>query len=143
MVDAFRASGAPVERLLVDGGPTRNDQLMQFEADMVDVPVERTPVAELSAMGVAHLAGVSAGLFTLEGLGKLDRGAERFAPRMDAAAARPRTSPWAQAVARARGHADPPRSPMNDTVAGPPRAEGPTMTIGGMTVEAESSGGGA
>ena len=35
VVDAFRASGAPVERLLVDGGPTRNDQLMQFEADMV------------------------------------------------------------------------------------------------------------
>jgi glycerol kinase len=35
VVDAFRASGAPVERLLVDGGPTRNDQRMQFEADMV------------------------------------------------------------------------------------------------------------
>ena len=68
VLDAVRASGAPVERLLVDGGPTRNDQLMQFEADMVGVPVERTDVAELSAMGVAHLAGVSAGLFTLEGL---------------------------------------------------------------------------
>ena len=51
---------------MVDGGPTRNNQLMQFEADMVDLPVERTPVAELSALGVAHLAGVSAGLFTLE-----------------------------------------------------------------------------
>ena len=49
-----------VERLLVDGGPTRNDQLMQFEADMVGAPVERTSVAELSAMGVAHLAASTA-----------------------------------------------------------------------------------
>ena len=102
MVDAFRASGAPVERLLVDGGPTRNDQLMQFEADMVDLPVERTPVAELSAMGVAHLAGVSAGLFSLESLSKLDRGAERFAPRIDAAARANERRQWAQAVDRAR-----------------------------------------
>ena len=102
VVDAFRASGAPVERLLVDGGPTRNDQLMQFEADMVDLPVERTPVAELSAMGVAHLAGVSAGLFTLESLSKLDRGAERFAPRIDAAARANERRQWGQAVDRAR-----------------------------------------
>ena len=103
VVEAFRASGAPVERLLVDGGPTRNDQLMQFEADMVDLPVERTQVAELSAMGVAHLAGVSAGLFTLESLSRLDRGAERFAPRSDPTARASERGRWAQAVARARG----------------------------------------
>lgn len=105
VVDAFRASGAPVERLLVDGGPTRNDQLMQFEADMVGLPVERTPVAELSAIGVAHLAGVSAGLFTLEGLRTLDRGAERFAPCMDPVRRTRERRQWARAVARARGHA--------------------------------------
>lgn len=103
VVDAFRASGAPVERLLVDGGPTRNDQLMQFEANMVGLPVERTPVAELSAMGVAHLAGVTAGLFTLESLSALDRGAERFAPHMAADARGEERRRWAQAVARARG----------------------------------------
>jgi len=102
VVDALRASGAPVERLLVDGGPTRNDQLMQFEADMVGLQVERTKVAELSAMGVAHLAGVSAGLFTLESLAKLDRGAERFAPHMDGAVRAHERRQWAQAVARAR-----------------------------------------
>jgi glycerol kinase len=108
VVDAFRASGAPVERLLVDGGPTRNDQLMQLEADMVGAPVERTPVAELSAMGAAQLAGVSAGLFTLEGLGKLDRGAERFVPRTAAEARAKERRQWALAVARARGLAAPP-----------------------------------
>lgn len=105
VVDAFRASGAPVERLLVDGGPTRNDQLMQFEADMVDLPVERSVVAELSAMGVAHLAGVGEGLFTLESLGRLNRGRERFVPRMDAATRGRERRQWARAVARARGQA--------------------------------------
>jgi glycerol kinase len=105
VLDALVAAGAPVERLLVDGGPTRNDQLMQFEADMIGLPVERTPVAELSAMGVAHLAGVSAGLFTLEGLTKMDRGAEAFAPKLPAEARALHRRAWAAAVKRARGQA--------------------------------------
>jgi glycerol kinase len=103
VLDAVRASGAPVERLLVDGGPTRNDQLMQFEADMVGVPVERTDVAELSAVGVAHLAGISAGLFTTEGLSRLDRGSKAFKPsRVPEDRLRERKA-WGDAVARARG----------------------------------------
>jgi glycerol kinase len=106
VVDAFRASGARVERLLVDGGPTRNDQLMQFEADMVGAPVERTSVAELSAMGVAHLAGLTAGLFTLEGLARMDRHAQRFTPGAASTATRDKERfAWGQAVARARGEA--------------------------------------
>lgn len=105
MLDAVRASGAPVDRLLVDGGPTRNDQLMQFEADMVGVPIERTAVAELSAMGAAHLAGISSGLFTLDGLKRLDRGTERFEPRMDPAARIGERRAWSRAVARSRGMA--------------------------------------
>ena len=103
MLDAVRASGAAVDRLLVDGGPTRNDQLMQFEADMVGVPVKRTTVSELSAMGVAHLAGVSAGLFTLERLSKLDRGGQSFAPRAAEEVRRNERAGWARAVNRARG----------------------------------------
>src|SRR5262249_39780792 len=104
-LDAVRASGAPVDRLLVDGGPTRNDQLMQFEADMVGIPIERTAVAELSALGVAHLAGVSSGVFTLEGLKRLDRGTERFEPQMDPAARNGERRAWSHAVARSRGMA--------------------------------------
>ena len=103
VLDAVRASGAPVERLLVDGGPTRNDQLMQFEADMVGVPVERTDVAELSAMGVAQLAGVSAGLFTMEGLSRLDRGGKAFKPSRAPEDRLRERKAWAHAVARARG----------------------------------------
>jgi glycerol kinase len=104
-LDAVRAGGAPVERLLVDGGPTRNDRLMQFEADMVGVPIERTAVAELSAMGVAHLAGISGGLFTWEGLQRLDRRTERFEPRMDAAMRNAERRAWSHALARSRGMA--------------------------------------
>jgi glycerol kinase len=65
-----------------------NDQLMQFEADMVGVSVERTSVAELSAMGVAHLAGLTAGIFTLAGLGQIDRGSQGFMPGAPSAAMR-------------------------------------------------------
>ena len=103
VLDAVRASGAPVERLLVDGGPTRNDQLMQFEADMVGVPVERTDVAELSAMGVAHLAGVSAGLFTFDGLRRLDRGGKAFKPSRSPEDQSRERQAWTRAVLRSRG----------------------------------------
>ena len=107
VLDAVRASGAPVERLLVDGGPTRNDQLMQFEADMVGVPVERTDVAELSAMGVAHLAGISADLFAMEGLARLDRGGTAFKPTRAPEDRLHERKAWTQAVARSRGLAIP------------------------------------
>ena len=67
----FRSGeGARIEMLLAQ----------QFEADMIGVPVERTDVAELSAVGVAHLAGISAGVFTREGLSRLDRGRMTFRP---------------------------------------------------------------
>jgi glycerol kinase len=103
VLDAVRASGAPVERLLVDGGPTRNNQLMQFEADMVGVPVERTDVAELSAMGVAHLAGVGAGLFTFDGLRRLDRGGTTFEPSRSPEHRLRERQAWTRAVSRSRG----------------------------------------
>jgi glycerol kinase len=107
VIDAVSASGAPVERLLVDGGPTRNDQLMQFEAEMVGIPVERTDVAELSAMGVAQLAGVSAGLFTLDDLRRLDRGKRAFEPVLAPKDRAREREAWKRAVARSRGLAIP------------------------------------
>ena len=55
-------AGFRLDRLMVDGGPTRNDLLMQFEADMVGRSGLCTETSELSALGAAHLAGVGAGL---------------------------------------------------------------------------------
>jgi glycerol kinase len=65
VLDAMRSrSGVPFERLRVDGGATTNDWLMQFQADIIGVPVERPDVVETTAMGAAGLAGIAAGVWT-------------------------------------------------------------------------------
>ncbi len=58
------ASGAPFERLRVDGGATMNDWLMQYQADMLGVPVERPDMVETTALGAAALAGLAAGVWS-------------------------------------------------------------------------------
>jgi glycerol kinase len=75
---------------------------MQFEADMTGLTVARTDTAELSALGVAHLAGLAAGLFTIDGLARLDRGGTEFAPAIDAASRAAKRAGWARALARSR-----------------------------------------
>ncbi|MEO7082981.1 MAG: glycerol kinase GlpK [Gemmatimonadaceae bacterium] len=57
------ASGASFERLRVDGGATVNDWLMQFQADVLGVPVERPDMVETTALGAAGLAGLAAGVW--------------------------------------------------------------------------------
>ena len=104
VVDAVRASDLPVDALHVDGGPTRNDQLMQFEADMSGAPVIRTRMAELSALGAAHLAGLSAGVFTVDQLKGLTRTEKTFSPAIDASRRAAMRAGWRQAVARSLSH---------------------------------------
>ena len=55
--------GVPFDRLRVDGGATANDWLMQFQADVLGVPVERPDIVETTALGAAGLAGLAAGLW--------------------------------------------------------------------------------
>src|SRR4029077_7347321 len=55
------ASGASFDRLRVDGGTTNNDWLMQFQADILGVPVERPDMVETTALGAAGLAGIALG----------------------------------------------------------------------------------
>ena len=57
------ASGAAFDKLRVDGGATQNDWLMQFQADVLGVPVERPDVVETTAMGAAGLAGLATGVW--------------------------------------------------------------------------------
>ncbi len=57
------ASGAPLDALRVDGGATENGWLMQFQADVLGVPVERPDVIETTAMGAGALAGIAAGVW--------------------------------------------------------------------------------
>ncbi|HET9452711.1 MAG TPA: glycerol kinase GlpK [Gemmatimonadaceae bacterium] len=64
VVDAMsRASGKTLDRLRVDGGATSNGWLMQFQADMLGVPVERPANVETTALGAAGLAGIAAGVW--------------------------------------------------------------------------------
>jgi len=54
-------AGVPLASLKVDGGASQNNQLMQFQADMLGVPVRRPEVAETTALGAAYLAGLAVG----------------------------------------------------------------------------------
>jgi glycerol kinase len=60
--DAVAAGGAPVAELRVDGGACVNDLLMQFQADLLGIPVMR-PGHETTALGAAYLAGLSSGVY--------------------------------------------------------------------------------
>lgn len=74
-------SGIPVEELRVDGGPTKNGYLMQFQSDILNIPVQVPDAEELSAMGPAYVAGIAMGFYDQEKLfAGLNR--TRFAPAM-------------------------------------------------------------
>ncbi len=62
--DALAAGGAPVSELRVDGGACVNNLLMQFQADLLGIPVLRPKVIETTALGAAYLAGLSSGLYS-------------------------------------------------------------------------------
>ena len=61
--DAVAAGGVPVAELRVDGGASANDLLMQFQADLLGIPVLRPKVIETTALGAAYLAGLSCGVY--------------------------------------------------------------------------------
>ena len=61
--DAVAAGGAPVAELRVDGGACVNDLLMQFQADLLGIPVVRPKVIETTALGAAYLAGLASGVY--------------------------------------------------------------------------------
>ena len=95
--------GAPADSLRVDGGMTTNDWLMQFLADVLDLPVERPTVTETTALGAARLAGLGAGLYpsphALFGRWRLER---RFEPSMPAGTRERLLAGWDDAVARVK-----------------------------------------
>lgn len=98
-----RAAGMPLGELLVDGGASRSDALMQFQADILGRPVIRHDSLHLSAIGVAWLAGLAMGAWPgREALSALERDARRFVPSMPAGRRDALYGSWQGAVARAR-----------------------------------------
>lgn len=100
--DAVAAGGAPVAELRVDGGACVNDLLMQFQADLLGIPVLRPEVTETTALGAAYLAGLSTGFFKdIDQLSALWRVERRFMPTMGRAQAGEAMARWERAVRQA------------------------------------------
>ncbi len=110
-VDAVRAqedsSGQRLEVLKADGGAVSNRWLMQFQADLLGVPVVIPEIPETTALGAAYLAGVGAGTWGLAEISAMWRPSETYEPNMPAGQAGSLLGDWHRAVERSRGWAGP------------------------------------
>ena len=105
LLDAMAAdAGIPLTELRVDGGAATNNTLMQFQADLLGVPVVRPAVTETTALGAAYLAGLAVGYWptvdAITGQWKVDR---RFEPAMPRSATTALRERWTEALVRSNG----------------------------------------
>ena len=92
-----------VNELRVDGGATVNDSLMQFQSDILGIPIVRPKIAETTALGAAYLAGLAVGCWkNFDEIQKQWAVERRFEPRMDAERANRLKANWSKAVARTK-----------------------------------------
>ncbi|MCX7058055.1 MAG: glycerol kinase GlpK [Proteobacteria bacterium] len=99
-------AGRPLLELRVDGGATSNNMLMQFQADLLGVPVVRPAITETTALGAAYLAGLGAQFWDSEATVAAQwRAGHRFEPGPGSAGALARRADWARAVERSRAWA--------------------------------------
>jgi glycerol kinase len=107
--DAVRAiedaTGEPMQELKADGGASENRWLMQFQADVLGIPVVVPEVAETTALGAAYLAGVATGQWTEAETRAMWREAARYEPHMAADEREALLADWSRAVERSRGWA--------------------------------------
>jgi glycerol kinase len=98
----------PVTEVRADGGAARNDMLMQFQADLLGVPVVRPWVTETTALGAAYLAGLAMGFWdSREQIASQWRAERRFEPAISAQLRSDLLGRWGQAVERSKGWAKP------------------------------------
>ncbi|MFG6414273.1 glycerol kinase GlpK [Roseateles sp. DC23W] len=99
LLQAMQADGAALTELRVDGGASANDLLMQFQADLLGLPVLRPQITETTALGAALLAGIGAGLFaSADEVGTIWQLDRAFEPRMSRDEAHTRMAQWGRAV---------------------------------------------
>ncbi len=97
--DAVATGGTPVSELRVDGGACVNNLLMQFQADLLGIPVVRPACVETTALGAAYLAGLSSGVYqSTEELSALWKAERRFLPTLGKDRADELMQRWEQAV---------------------------------------------
>jgi glycerol kinase len=112
--DALRCfeedTGLRAQSLQVDGGASANDFLMQFQADVLGIPIRRPEVLETTALGAAYLAGLAVGFWSDRREIAANWNEERrFEPRLEPAERARLWAGWRRAVAASRGWADPAR----------------------------------
>jgi glycerol kinase len=105
VVDVIGRNVGTVRDLFTDGGPSRNADLMQMQADALGCDIHRSEDAELSALGVAHMAGLGAGFWNWEALRALPRPRDTLTPRLDETSRARQRAQWQAAVNRARSGA--------------------------------------
>jgi glycerol kinase len=103
VLEAVESETTPLAALRVDGGAAVNNLLMQFQADVLGVPVVRPQVTETTAMGAAYLAGLATGFWANpEDLRARRQGDVRFEPKMETSERARRRRQWQRAVERAK-----------------------------------------
>jgi len=105
VADAMGAeAGLKVPLLRVDGGGTANSLLMQFQADILGIPIQLAAIAETTSLGAAYLAGLAVGLWRdTAQLARMWRAAETYEPKMSVDQREGLYAGWKRAVERARG----------------------------------------
>ena len=104
LMDAVQTdTGTPLKELRVDGGASANNALMQFQADILGVPVVRPAITETTALGAAFLAGLASGFWkSLQAISDLPQEERRFEPRMASSQVAQLRQRWNEAVSRTR-----------------------------------------
>jgi glycerol kinase len=98
-----KEGGIQLKELRVDGGPTRNNFLMQFQSDMLDREVVRSTIEEVSALGAAFMAGLATGFWSdLEEIKTLFSSDRTFKSEMDSEKNEKLYAGWQKAVKRTR-----------------------------------------
>ena len=100
-------TGIPLSSLRVDGGACANNLLMQFQSDILGIPVVRPAVRETTALGAAMLAGLSVGFYgSKDDIVSLSRTERVFAPSMDKSLRLDKRNGWRKAVERTLSNAE-------------------------------------
>lgn len=104
LMDAVQTdTGTPLKELRVDGGASANDSLMQFQADILGVPVVRPAVTETTALGAAFLAGLGVGFWKdAQAVNEMPRRESRFEPNLPRSRAHAMRLRWNEAISRAK-----------------------------------------
>src|SRR5262249_38312271 len=105
LLDAMQNdAGVRLAELRVDGGASKNDLLMQVQADLIGAPVVRPRITETTALGAAYLAGLAAGYWTSKAeIARQWQVERRFEPSMPASRVGELRARWTQALERSKG----------------------------------------